>query len=976
MHSHRNAVVPLERGIVTAVVALVSVSLAVAVGIARPGSGVGGSWGGWGAVASGSDCNNNGADDAAELEAGFSADCNGNGIPDECDVNGGGSDDGNNNQLPDECETLEPNGLIGTYVGTFTGVVDNDEGGDNVEPFTLVGGGDMIRGRIDADVNLDISAGGSPWPGMSRDLFSINWSGYVVPEQAGEYTFHLDNDDSALLIVDGELLIDADRFFDSPVAERSGVIELESFKEYRIRVEYASRSADDGGPAIALSWTPPGGSKTLIPSSNLLPYRDCNGNGIPDDGDIAQAGLFYAHDDNSTEATVQSDGVYTAWFNRYVIADGFDTITAVDGILAEFSGLGTAATVGVWSDPDGDGSPADAQLLSSADLILGGGFQHMDIPDVVVGPDGTSFFVGVVHNAPFVTSANIDLDAPHVLGASWIIGRDSPFDPNDLDNAAVEFALIEDALVQGNWALRAITNSPNSDCNGNEVPDDPACENFDDCQPDGIPDECQLGELVTDLYQLDDGNYNSNWGIDQPGEVAILNQFTVELGKEYASGVVIGLGEFDAGQPLTIYLWNDPNQDGDPSDAQVLASVEGHSCSFIEDCTYELPLTFLGNAKLSFFAGVVYNSVNVEGDTRDGIWLDHDNVLEQTWVVARLDGNAIDPNDLGNGADYLGLVDNYDIPPGSPQPASAAIRVVGSSLYPNDCNNTGIPDACEEDCNDNGVADECDPDADGDDIPDDCDDCPNDADNDIDGDGFCADEDNCPDDFNDTQADADGDDIGDACDDCTDSDNDGFGDPGFPNNTCEEDGCPDDPNKSEPGQCGCGIADDDDDMDGTANCNDGCPDDPEKTEPGECGCGVSEDDDDMDGTPNCNDGCPDDPDKTEPGECGCGIADDDSDDDGTPDCNDGCPDDPEKTSPGVCGCGESDVDTDLDGNADCIDICPGEDDFLDEDGNGVPDCAEQPIDTVPTVSTWGLLILAMLLLIAAKVAPMQREDFA
>ncbi len=93
-----------------------------------------------------------------------------------------------------------------------------------------------------------------------------------------------------------------------------------------------------------------------------------------------------------------------------------------------------------------------------------------------------------------------------------------------------------------------------------------------------------------------------------------------------------------------------------------------------------------------------------------------------------------------------------------------------------------------------------------------CDTCPNDPDNDADGDGVCADVDNCPtiynplqtDNDNDTigddcdncmtaynpdQSDIDLDGIGDSCDVCTDSDNDGFGDPGFPNNTCPEDNC-------------------------------------------------------------------------------------------------------------------------------------------------------------------------------------------
>ena len=61
---------------------------------------------------------------------------------------------------------------------------------------------------------------------------------------------------------------------------------------------------------------------------------------------------------------------------------------------------------------------------------------------------------------------------------------------------------------------------------------------------------------------------------------------------------------------------------------------------------------------------------------------------------------------------------------------------------------------------------------------------------DTDCDGVADSVDNCPDYWNPEQYDADEDGIGNVCDECTDQDGDGYGDPGFPLNTCPVDNCP------------------------------------------------------------------------------------------------------------------------------------------------------------------------------------------
>ncbi|MEM7248192.1 MAG: thrombospondin type 3 repeat-containing protein [Acidobacteriota bacterium] len=222
-----------------------------------------------------------------------------------------------------------------------------------------------------------------------------------------------------------------------------------------------------------------------------------------------------------------------------------------------------------------------------------------------------------------------------------------------------------------------------------------------------------------------------------------------------------------------------------------------------------------------------------------------------------------------------------------------------------------------------------------------CDNCPgieNDqSDSDSDGLGDACD--NCPSDSNADQLDTDEDGLGDACDDCTDTDGDGYGDPGHPDDTCEPDRCPEIPSATNADEDDDGLGDpcdncpsvaNDDqsdlDTDGIGDACDPCPAlrggfvDMDGDGVGDA-CDVCPElaDDQSDGDDDgIGDAC-DDCNSPNPSQADCdgdGLVDacepGDSDGDGLPNDLDGCP----------CTADPDQADLDADGLGDACDNCP------------------------------------------------------
>jgi hypothetical protein len=123
------------------------------------------------------------------------------------------------------------------------------------------------RKLISTDKEIDFDwKKGSPYSSIGSDTFSVRWSGWLKTRISGTYKFYTLSDDGVRLWVDGKLIID--NWTDHPITEDSGTIALDAVSSYEIKLEFYENT---GNAIIALYWKPPGGEKTIIPSSHLYP---------------------------------------------------------------------------------------------------------------------------------------------------------------------------------------------------------------------------------------------------------------------------------------------------------------------------------------------------------------------------------------------------------------------------------------------------------------------------------------------------------------------------------------------------------------------------------------------------------------------------------------------------------------------------------------------------------------------------------
>lgn len=148
---------------------------------------------------------------------------------------------------------------------------------------------------------------------------------------------------------------------------------------------------------------------------------------------------------------------------------------------------------------------------------------------------------------------------------------------------------------------------------------------------------------LTNTYAYDDGTSEGVWGPTSGGEYCWLQRYNAVGGSDRIVSVSAAWGSPVAptslpnGVPVRVLIWDDPNEDGDPTDARLLADVATNVANINSDILNEVaiqpPVVVTGK----FFVGTILRCpageyVAPTSDNWWGVW---------SWTVANSTG-AID----------------------------------------------------------------------------------------------------------------------------------------------------------------------------------------------------------------------------------------------------------------------------------------------------------------------------------------------
>ncbi len=180
----------------------------------------------------------------------------------------------------------------------------------------------------------------------------------------------------------------------------------------------------------------------------------------------------------------------------------------------------------------------------------------------------------------------------------------------------------------------------------------------------------------SDNYVIDDGTGERNIGLNPGGAIIWLNQFNVIAGQEVIDRVSVAYGVGVNGKQVSVMLYDDPNNDGNPNDAVLLTRADARAANAGTDVFNEIKVTptEVGGVGESFFVGVVMQDTVFPAErparqdsTSDAgrSWVAGDSVVCNGNIIT-LTANSLPPALIG----AFGLAGNW------------MIRAHGASSYP------------------------------------------------------------------------------------------------------------------------------------------------------------------------------------------------------------------------------------------------------------------------------------------------------
>ncbi|MEM9328689.1 MAG: choice-of-anchor D domain-containing protein, partial [Bacteroidota bacterium] len=157
------------------------------------------------------------------------------------------------------------------------------------------------------------------------------------------------------------------------------------------------------------------------------------------------------------------------------------------------------------------------------------------------------------------------------------------------------------------------------------------------------------------VYQIDDGSSENSVGLTSESDLLWLNEFNTQSGAAVITTIAATVAEGPEETAATFLLYEDPDDDGDPSNAVLLQAVEGVITNPGTDIfsSVAIPPTEVSGV---FFVGVTITAPGFP------VPLDENSGSQRASWIAGGDPGTMDINDLTNNGLPIELLDNLDFP--------------------------------------------------------------------------------------------------------------------------------------------------------------------------------------------------------------------------------------------------------------------------------------------------------------------------